>query len=268
MLKELYPRNYTWGASSVPEPDIIDAVLNFEPEHGAILEWNSGGEKESERKKVKSISRARLFATAWIVACTKLLRPWDFQGKSTGVGCHFLLQGIFPTQGSNPGLSHCRQTLYHLSHQGSPGWLVRSGEEGPQRRDGCTLHVGGMWIVWLRRQILKGDCSVSHSTCFSRDSALSFWEVDYYVLLKVCGSLWLSWSVKVLVTQSCLTLCDPMDSSPPGSSVHRILQARIQKWVAIPFSRGSSQPRDWTWVYSIAGRYFTIWATREAQLDQ
>ena len=76
--------------------------------------------KNLERKKVKSLSRARLFATPWIVACTKLLRPWDFQGKSTGVGCHFLLQGIFPTQGSNPGLSHYRQTLYHLSHQGSP----------------------------------------------------------------------------------------------------------------------------------------------------
>ena len=70
--------------------------------------------------EVKSLSRARLFATPWIVACTKLLRPWDFQGKSTGVGCHFLLQGLFPTQGSNPGLSHCRQTLYHLSHQESP----------------------------------------------------------------------------------------------------------------------------------------------------
>ena len=69
--------------------------------------------------KVKSLSRARLSATPWIVGCTKLLRPWDFQSKSTGVGCHFLLQGIFPTQGSNPGLSHCRQTLYHLSHQGS-----------------------------------------------------------------------------------------------------------------------------------------------------
>ena len=63
---------------------------------------------------------AWLFATPWTEACTKLLRPWDFQGKSTGVGCHFLLQGIFPTQGSNPGLSHCRQTLYHLSRQGSP----------------------------------------------------------------------------------------------------------------------------------------------------
>ena len=50
---------------------------------------------------------------------TKLLRPWDFPGKNTGVGCHFLLQGIFPTQGSNPGLLHCRQTLYRLSHQGT-----------------------------------------------------------------------------------------------------------------------------------------------------
>ena len=43
---------------------------------------------------------------------TTLLRPWDFPGKNTGVGCHFLLQGIFPTQGLNPGLPHCRQTLY------------------------------------------------------------------------------------------------------------------------------------------------------------
>ena len=51
---------------------------------------------------------------------TRLLRPWDFLGKSPGVGCHFLLQGIFLTQGSNLGLLHCRQTRYHLSHQGSP----------------------------------------------------------------------------------------------------------------------------------------------------
>ena len=74
--------------------------------------------RKKETKKVESLSCARLFAIPWIVACTKLLHPWDFQGKSTGVGCHFLLQGIFPTQGSNPGPSHCRQMLYHLS-QGS-----------------------------------------------------------------------------------------------------------------------------------------------------
>ena len=48
----------------------------------------------------------------------RLLRPWDFPGKSAGVDCHFLLQGIFPTQESNPSLLHCRQTLYCLSHQG------------------------------------------------------------------------------------------------------------------------------------------------------
>ena len=51
-------------------------------------------------------------------------------------------------------------------------------------------------------------------------------------------------SVCFKVSESCLTLCDPRDCSPPGFSVHGILQARILEWVAIPFSRGSSQPRD------------------------
>ena len=60
------------------------------------------------------------------------------------------------------------------------------------------------------------------------------------------------------VAQSCLTLCDPMDCGPPGSSVHGIFQARILDWVAISFSRGSSQPRDQTQVSHIAGRRFTI----------
>ena len=66
------------------------------------------------------------------------------------------------------------------------------------------------------------------------------------------------------VSQSCPTLCDPMDYSPPGSSIHGILQARILEWVAISFSRGSSWPRDWTQVSCIVGRRFNLWATREA----
>ena len=65
------------------------------------------------------------------------------------------------------------------------------------------------------------------------------------------------------VTQSCPTLCDPMDSTQPGSSIHGIFQARILEWVAISFSRGSAQPRDQTRVSHIVGRRFTIWATRE-----
>ena len=63
--------------------------------------------------------------------------------------------------------------------------------------------------------------------------------------------------VCVLITQSRPMFCDLMNCSPPGSSVHGILQARILEWVAIPFSRGSSWPRDWTCVSCIAGRFFT-----------
>ena len=63
------------------------------------------------------------------------------------------------------------------------------------------------------------------------------------------------------VAQSCPTLCDPMNPSTSGSSVYGILQARILEWVAIPFSRGSSQPRDRTLVSRITGRFFTVWAT-------
>ena len=67
----------------------------------------------------------------------------------------------------------------------------------------------------------------------------------------------------VLVAQSCPTLYHTMHCSPPGSSVQGILQARILEWVAIPFSRGSSQARDWTWVHCIAHWFFTIWANGE-----
>ena len=70
--------------------------------------------------------------------------------------------------------------------------------------------------------------------------------------------------VKVLVAQLCLIRCDPMDCSPPGSSVGGILQARILEWVVIPFSGGSSRPGDGTWVCCIVGRFFTVWATRGA----
>ena len=68
----------------------------------------------------------------------------------------------------------------------------------------------------------------------------------------------------MLVAQLCLTLCDPMDCSLPGSSIHGFSQAGILEWVAIvaiPFLKGSSWSRDWT---HIAGRFFTVWATREA----
>ena len=74
--------------------------------------------------------------------------------------------------------------------------------------------------------------------------------------------------MKVLVAQLCPTLCDPMDCSPPGSSVHRILQARILDWVAISFSRDLPDPGMEYQVSCNAGRFFTVWATREALLGK
>ena len=71
-----------------------------------------------------------------------------------------------------------------------------------------------------------------------------------YIHIHICG-------VDGLVTKSCLTLWDPVDCSPPGSSLHWIFQARILEWVAIPYSRGSSWPRDWTCVSCLAGGFFT-----------
>ena len=123
------------------------------------------------------------------------------------MGCHFLLQRIFPTQGSNPGLPHCRQMLYHLSHQGSP----------------------------LCNPV---DCSMPGTSVF------------HYLPVSE-------------VAQLCSTLCSPLDCSLPGSSVHGIFQASVLEWVAISFSRKSSQPRDQTQVSHIVDRCFTIWATRE-----
>ena len=91
-----------------------------------------------------------------------------------------------------------------------------------------------------------------------------FWHFPHYCLEYAFFFFFLS--VKILVAQSCPTLCDPINCSPPGSSVHRILQAIILEWIAIPFSRGSSWPRDQTRVSCIEGRFFTDWATREAPL--
>ena len=85
-----------------------------------------------------------------------LLCPWNSPGKNTGVGCHSLFQGIFPTQGSNLGLLHCRQILYHLSCQGGPRgqsrWLTtRCWAQRPR-----TLPQGGEALV-ISRSVAPGN---------------------------------------------------------------------------------------------------------------
>ena len=107
-----------------------------------------------------------------------------------------------------------------------------------------NLSVGWLWL-WL--------CSVS-MVCL---------RLIHIVSISIWLPVWIS-SLFLLVATSCPTLCNLMDCSPPGSSVHGILQARVLEWVAIPSSRGSSRPRNRTLVSLIADRFFTVWATREA----
>ena len=81
--------------------------------------------------------------------------------------------------------------------------------------------------------------------------------MQYFFLAEKLLDMWSE------VSQLCPTLCDPIDFSLPGSSVHGIFQAIVLEWIAISFSRGSSQPRARTWVSRIVDRCFTVWATRE-----
>ena len=98
------------------------------------------------------------------------------------------------------------------------------------------------------------------------------WQVNSLLLVPP-GKPWFCFMARLLlfcvlfclVTKLCLILCDSMDSNLPGSYAHGISQAKILEWVAIFFSRGFSWPRDPTCVSGIAGRFFTIWATREAK---
>ena len=117
-----------------------------------------------------------------------------------------------------------------------------------------------IWFVNLRNLAL---CNHSPGT-ISFSFFLSFFEKLWENWESLLCHLKVKVKVKVKFTQLCPTLCDPMYYSPPGSSVHGILQARILEWVAISFSRGSSQPRNQTQVSHIAGRRFNLWATREA----
>ena len=107
----------------------------------------------------------------------------------------------------------------------------------------------------IRDQITNIHWIIEKAREFQKNIYSCFFDFINYPKASDC----VKWS-EVKVAQSCLTLCDRMDYT-----VHGILQARILEWVAFLFSRGSSQPRDQTQVSCIAGRFFTRWATKEAQ---
>ena len=101
---------------------------------------------ESEKWKWKSLSHTQLLAT-----------PWNSLGQNTGVGSLSIFQGIFPTQGLNPDLPHCRQNLCQLSHQGSPRileWVAypfSSGSSWPRNWTGVSCFAGRFFTSWATR---------------------------------------------------------------------------------------------------------------------
>ena len=118
-------------------------------------------------------------------------------------------------------------------------------------------------------EFLSDPISLDITAVFSEILFLSLYAGDVMLL-----SMWQLKNIKQinrasvrssLVTKLLRLFCHPVDCGPPGASVHGILQSRVMQWVAISFSSGSSWPRDRTQVSHIAGSFFTIWATREAQ---
>ena len=92
----------------------------------------------------------------------RLLCPWNLPVKNTSVSCHSLLQGIFRTQGLNPGLPHCRQILYHLSHQGSPYTLLLSSIMPLSHSHHCHFlshPITGIFLILLFSSLLEFDFS-------------------------------------------------------------------------------------------------------------
>ena len=127
-------------------------------------------------------------------------------------------------------------------------------------------------LRWARVRMVKEECRRNRWQTTKRAFSPASWlGLPMYICcqtgqqLNACDGFFQKVMKRVLVALSCLTLCGPMNCSPPGSSVHGIFQAGILEWIAIPFSSGSSWPRDWTRVSCIAGRFFTAWATREIQ---
>ena len=161
------------------------------------------------------------------------------------------------------GLLASKGTAPHSSGQQSSNQECIQSTKGHKTMSSCALKSKENFGVLLPR------CPISPSVLQPRIWLTSNWIKQRLYQIPIHSEMpvhlkWIIFVCVCLVTQSCLTLCDPLACSLPGSFVQGILQVRIREGVVIPFSRGSSQPRDRIQVSYIAGRFFTNWATRES----
>ena len=158
------------------------------------------------------------------------------------------------------------------------GWLAISFSRGSSQlpNPGIKLRSPTLQADVSRSELLGNMIFVDNSPKVNNLNVyqLATQNVVYTYNRKLFGNNDNRWSTECSTTliklesevaHSCPTLCDPMDCSILRSSIHGIFQVRVLEWVAIPFSKGSSWPRDRTQVSHTVGRHFTIWATREVQ---
>ena len=143
------------------------------------------------------------------------------------MGSHSLLQGIFLTQGPNLGLPHCRQTLYRLSHREAP-----------------TLRGEVIEVTKSKETIFLPIEPALPPTGWATNRSLLL-QLYLWFFNSIFSSIPLI-SLACACVQSCLSLCEPMNCSLPGSSVHGIFQARGLEQLVVSYSRGLSQPKEQT----------------------
>ena len=204
---------------------------------------------------------------------TRLLRPWDSPGKSTGVECHCLLWRITCIQhyfnifystliwNYKKVIKQQKWNYIKIKNQWSSGTLLGRGSQMPTVHFNCSLQgfprkrnrmclIAEKWgDNWMPRKaspthlelghfflLLLGNCWVlGRPDGRRRKKTVKVWSrmsLTHVVIVQLLSCVWLFW--------------EPIDCSPPPSSVYGISQARILEWVAISFSRGYSPPRDWT----------------------
>ena len=173
-----------------------------------------------------------LLPTGWVFSVAhQAVMSWNFPGQNTGVGSRSLLQGIFPTQGSNPGLLHCKQILYQLSHREAL-WGLRLSLIFP-----VFIWSSSHWLV--PPHTVRGGSSLKY--CLWKSPTLrrlgpqqwESWPADRWIpegpllfcswVLRSASSIYSSCCCSI--TKSCPTLCDPMDCSTPVFPVlHHLLE--------------------------------------------
>ena len=186
------------------------------------------------------LSSADLISKHW---CVLLFIPLDFRKNSS---LYWIDYFVYLVSNVVSLVAHMVKSMPAMQE----AWVQSLGQD-ESLEEGMSTHSSILaWRVQWTEEPGRPQSTGSHRVGHD-------WATNIHSCIYMCVCI-------VTQMSNCPTLCNPVNYSPPGSSVHGIHQARILKWEVMPFSRGSSQPRDQTLVSCIAGRFSIIWTTKDA----